>query len=122
MAGTISITGQVQGVYDNDKLLWQPGTISVVQSGQGRNAAIVSIGTSEEDISVGDVTTLGYCFMRNLDAANFVKYGPKSSGVMIPFGKLKATEYAIFRLMTGVTIRAIADTGAVNTEIIVMQD
>lgn len=83
---------------------------------------MVSIGTSEEDIVTTDISTLGWCFIKNLDPTNFIKYGPKSGGSMIEFGKLKAGEAAVFRLMTGITIRAVADTAACKVQILILND
>ncbi len=63
-----------------------------------------------EVITVTDVASLGWMYIKNLDAVNFVTYGPTSGGAMIPFGKLKPLESAIIRLVPGIVLRVLADT------------
>lgn len=82
----------------------------------GGTPGTVSIGTSEEDISFGDVVP-GYVIIENNGATNFVTYGPKSGGSMVAFGKILPGQFAIFYLAGSVTIRAIADTAAVECSI-----
>ena len=88
----------------------------------GGNPGVVDIGTSEEDIDFGDITTEGYAVLKNLDDTNYVQYGPKSAGSMVAFGRLKAGEVAVVRLEPGVIIRAIANTAACKVEVRVMED
>lgn len=90
-------------------------TENVTQTNQEFHGTVVSVGFSaEEDLSLGDVTTNGKIYVKNLDATNFVKYGPKSGGVMVEFGRLKPGEIAWLRLAPGITWRWIADTAAVK--------
>jgi hypothetical protein len=87
------------------------------QTAIGKYGGVVSIGTSEEDLPVGDVGTNGWVFLKNLDSTNFVKWGPKSAGAMVELGRLKPNEPGQwFRLAPGVTLRAIADTAAVKVD------
>jgi hypothetical protein len=91
---------------------------SITQSTLGGGGpGYLSIGTSEEAITFTDVGTLGWCWIKNLDATNFVKWGPESAGAMVAVGKLKAGESCVFRLMTGVTLRMQADTAACKVQI-----
>lgn len=55
--------------------------------------------------------------IENLDATNFVEYGPKSGGSMIAFGRIEPGSFAKFSLKSGVTLRMKADTAAVNVRI-----
>lgn len=89
-----------------------PGQITVDVAATGLAAGIQNIGTSEETITTTEVGTLGWAFFQNLDSTNFVKIGADSGGSLVPFVKLKAGEYCILRLMTGITIKAQADTAA----------
>lgn len=88
----------------------------------------VTVGfAAEEDIALPtDITTPGWCMLRNRDAANFVTWGPKSGGVMVPIGRLEAADlgagdFAIFRFSpTGPpTLRMQADTANVEVQIII---
>lgn len=114
MASEILLNVVVQVSNSPYKDLFAPGQIAVDQAAIGCGGYVQSIGTSEEVVVTGDVATLGYCVLQNLDAANFVEYGPESAGAMVAFGKLKAGEVAVLRLKPAITIRAKADTGAVK--------
>lgn len=89
-------------------------TLNVNQTTLQFHGTVVSVGTTEEDLTTGDIATLGFIYLKNLDAANFVQWGPDSGGSMVPIGRLKAGESAILRLEPGVTLRWIADTAAVK--------
>ena len=83
----------------------------------------VSIGTgAEEDIVTTDVGTLGWVWMKNLDSTNYIQWGPKSGGVMVPVGRLKAGEAVVLRLEPGITLRMTANTGACKLQIIVLEN
>lgn len=114
MADEIQITLGV--TYANGRLAdtVTSATTKVTQTTMGFHAPVVSVGTSEEDLSLGDIGTNGFVYLKNLDSANYVKYGPKSGGSMVEFGRLKAGEVAILRLAPGVTWRWVADTAAVK--------
>lgn len=114
MADELQITLGVS--FTNGKLTdtVTSATTKITQNTQGFHGTVVSVGTSEEDLSLGDIGTNGYVYLKNLDAANFVKYGPKSGGSMIEFGRLKAGEVSVLRLASGVTWRWVADTAAVK--------
>ena len=79
----------------------------------GGNPGYVNIGTSEEDISFGDVTPR-IVIIENMDATNFVKYGPKSGGSLINFIEIPAGDFNIISLKVGETLRYRSDTGTVN--------
>jgi hypothetical protein len=97
-------------------------TVKVTQTtGRGGIPGTVDIGTGEEDISFGD-TVPGYIYVRNLDGTNYVQLGPKDSGAMIPFLKLKAGEQALFRLDGSVTIRGKATGGTVKVLFMAVND
>lgn len=81
---------------------------------QGFHGPVVTVSTSEEDLSLGDIATNGYIYLKNLDSSNYVTYGPKSAGAMIPFGRLSAGKTTLLRLDAGVTLRWQANTAAVK--------
>jgi hypothetical protein len=87
------------------------GSFSVTQSTARAFGGTFGLTTSEEVLSAGDVSTLGYMFLQNMDSTNNVIYGPESSGALVPFGLLKPGESAVIRLQTGITIRAKASAG-----------
>jgi hypothetical protein len=125
MANEITVTQQIQVTNDNFVFpkLGQTAT-RITQNAQGGGGpGYVIIGfAAEEDIAIPDVTTLGWCWMKNLSDENYVDYGPKSAGAMVPFGRLKPGEIALLRLVPGITIRAQANTANVKTQIHVFED
>lgn len=80
----------------------------------GGNPGTVEIGTSEETISFGDVSP-GWVLMKNLEdsGGNYVEYGPDSTG-MVAIGRLNPGATHIFKLTSGVTLKAQANTAAVK--------
>lgn len=97
------------------------GTIQVTQTGVGAYGGVVIVGTSEEDLSTGDVGTYGFVNLKNLDSTNYVQWGPKSGGAMVAVGRLKPTETAMLRLEPGITIRWVANTSAVKVAVELLQ-
>jgi hypothetical protein len=118
----MKVTAGLQCVngFMNDVL--PPASITVSQSAVGRGGSAQSIGTSEEVVDFGDITTNGYAFIRNLDPANYVVYGPESGGAMVVFGKLKAGEFALLRISPTIVMRAKADTAACLLDVRIYQD
>lgn len=81
-------------------------TMSAIELASG----IQVVGTSAEAVVTTDVSTLGWCYMKNLDSTNFVEYGPDDGGTMKDFGMMKPGEPALFRLTPGITMKVKADT------------
>ena|SRR5688572_23455516 len=80
-----------------------------------------NIGTSEEALILGDLSSLGYAIFVNRDTTNFVEIRTGTGGTKIV--KLKAGEKACFRFGSGVTAPyAIADTAAVQLEYLIVND
>lgn len=75
-----------------------------------------SVGTSEEALGLGEVTSLGYCLVINRDETNFVQLRTGTGGTY--FAKLLPGEVALFRFGSGVTAPfVIADTAAYQIEV-----
>ena len=114
MANEISLSfrmGVTNGNYD-------PGTISVSnqlidQAAAGAVEGIQNIGTSEETLGVGGLSTKGWIFMRNLDATNYIEAGFATTVYGI---KLEAGECAMFRTGGSATIYLKANTAACNLQ------
>lgn len=107
----------MQGASDNQQKQFN-------QTAIGAHAPIVSVGTSEEDLPVGDVATPGWLFIKNLDSntARFVKYGPKNSGNMVEFGEIHGGEFAWLRMAPGATLRWVADTSAQKVQVVLLEN
>ncbi len=94
------------------------GSISVTQSGNASIGNVQAIGTSTEALLIGDITDLGYVFVKNLDATNFVRIGLNTPVVAADaFTTLLPGEFAMFPTRLE-TIYAIADTGACNLQVV----
>lgn len=80
---------------------------------------VVTVGTSEADLVIGNVDPAinGWLFMKNLDTTNFVKYGPKSGGAMVEYGRLLPGKRAWLFLAPGVVHRWVADTAACKVKV-----
>jgi hypothetical protein len=115
---TLSIT--IENGEFKEKL--SDGQISVDQAAIGKGGSVQIIGTSEEVISTGDVSTLGWCRLKNLDPANYVTYGPEDTGAMVNFGRIEAGEQHWFRLEPLVVMRAQANTAPVKLDVRVYED
>jgi hypothetical protein len=99
-----------------------PGAQKLDQAVALSHAPTLIIGTSEEAIPAGDVATLGWVIIQNLDGANYVDYGPDSGGSMVGFGRLEAGETQAFRLKPGITWKAQADTAPVKVKMVLLND
>ena len=76
------------------------------------------IGTSQEAIVLGDVTTPGWAMFVNRDTTNFITLLVASSGAV--FAKLKPGEFALLRLGSGAQVPyALADTAACLMEYLI---
>jgi len=116
MANEIRVTFNAQlqtGVLD-DRL--NPSSLQVDQLASGAYRSLISVGTAEEVVGVGEITSPGWAFIQNTDATNFVTYGPDSTG-MIAVGKLLPGEFAFLRLEPAVTLKIKADTAACDVVI-----
>ena len=107
------------GYLKND---FESGQLAIDQATQGLHATVVSVGTSEEDMPVGDVATPGVLCIRNLDATNYITYGPKSAGSMVAVGRLEPGDAALLRLDPAATIRWIANTAACKIQMALHED
>lgn len=109
MAGSINHSVGVN-VTNGDITSQFQKTVSVTQTSQGHAAGCQDIGTTEEALVVSDITTSGIGYFMNIDATNFVQLGVVVSATFYPLVRLLAGEVATFRLDTGATIYAKADT------------
>lgn len=122
MANELKVSLTVTVANGSYKLDFNPGLKQITQDAIGSEEGVQIVGTSEEVVTVGDVTTLGWALFHNLDATNYVEVGPESSGALVGFIRLEAGEFCLLRLKPGITIRAQANTAAVKLRKIILQD
>lgn len=122
MAGTVTTSlalSVVNGAFRDDYSIG-PAVIAQAAIGGG-NPGTVDVTTSEGDITIS-LTTPGTIVIENLDAANYVQYGPKSGGALVNFSKIKAGDWHKFYLDSSVVLRAKANTATVKLRIRAYED
>jgi len=118
----ITVNASLTVANGNFTARYTSGALQIDQVIAGGGApGFVNIGTSEETVSFGDITTPGYVFIRNLDDTNYVTLGPDSTG-MVAAIKLKAGEVALFRTDDSATWKAQANTAACDLSFYVLED
>lgn len=122
MANEIKVTLRVDARNGNYRDEFNPGVIQIDQSTAFGSKVGVEVGTSEEDLSLGDVATPGVIAIRNLDATNYITFGPKSGGAMVALGKIEPGEVVLVRLASGVTLRWQANTAACKAQVLILAD
>lgn len=125
MADEIQITCAVVVEKGSMKYSFQPDALSIDQTSIGRGGHTQSVGTTEELLDIGDLLVEGWVVLHNLDTTNYITWGPQdpgSVGAMIAVGKLKAGEFAIFRMDPSITLMAKANTAACQLDVTVLED
>jgi len=70
------------------------GALDITQTGKHCICSVQNIGTTAEQLVIGDCATLGYLFVKNLDATNYVQLGLDASVTQI-FAKLRPNEFCL---------------------------
>lgn len=96
------------------------GSGTITQAGTDNIGSVQNIGTSTEALVIGDVTTIGYLFLKNLDATNYVEISLTSPVGAEAFIKLLAGECA-FLPTRQTTIYGKANTAAVDLLVVAME-
>lgn len=125
MANEITIQSSISCANGNFKLTLNNGQFRVNQSvaGGGSPGTVTVAFASATTISLADMTKPGFVWIKNLDATNYVTYGPDSGGSMVGFGELKAGEETILRLSrTTPTVKMQANTAACEVQIHAFED
>ena len=112
MANEISVSASLS-VSKGGASISATGTVSFTMSGDQMLSNVQIIGTAAEAITVGDVATIGYVFLKNMDATNFVEVALDSGVSTQKIAKILAGGIALFPASTA-TLYAKADTANVN--------
>lgn len=90
-------------------------------TGARRASQTQTIGTgAHEALVIGDVSSAGYAFFKNLDGTNYVELGRDLTGTFVPFAKLLAGDIAMLPL-TSTAVYAKANTGAVELDYLILE-
>lgn len=122
MANEITATVNVTTVNGSFRQAFQPATKQITQSAIGGHITVWNVGTSEEDLATGDVSTLGVMGLLNTDSTNYVQIGPKSGGAMVAAMRLKPGEPNFIRCEPGITWTAKANTAACKVLVWLMEN
>ena len=115
MANEISVTTTVTLANGTLVASFAPAAFTIDQTDAKVSNQVLDIGTTEENVSFGDITTGGQLCIQNHDATNFVEVYPSDS-TGDAFAKLLAGEVAIIPLQSGVTVTAKADTATCEVQ------
>lgn len=118
MANEISVRGYLTGTK-NGVTVTGDTTKSITLAGSQLASGVQNIGTTTEQLSFpADLTTegIGYLYVKNLDATNYVEIGLNTPVTQIMI-KLLAGQVAVFPPYSGnPTIYAKANTAAINLQ------
>ncbi len=114
MAAEIKVTSSVQCTNGNltiPKLGGQTQSIDQSIAGGG-GPGFVKVATAGENLVIGDVTTPGVAYFKNVDPTNYIEVGLLNSAVFYPFIKLLPGEEYSVRLaaLGSSTLHAKANT------------
>lgn len=87
-------------------------------SGTAAIQNVIAVGTTDETLALGDISTIGWVYMRNLDATNYVTVG--SDGTLYPI-KLKPLEPMLVR-WNAAAIHVKANTASCQLEYVLISD
>ncbi len=118
--GLLTINRQITGLGEYNPQVSRNHIFNVTGTKKVDNTW--TIGTTEEVLNVGDVTTLGRIYMLNRDPTNIVHFGPESGGVMVATVMMKPGEPCEMRLIPGVTYRGKAFVAACDVDVQLLSD
>lgn len=122
MANELSVINYVTFAKSGlpSKTLGDTTAFTITVSGSFVFENIQTVGTSEEALEKTGISALGWCYMKNLDATNFIKVRSGTGGTDML--KIKPGEAIAFRWMTGLTPYVIADTAACRLHYCIFND
>ena len=120
MANEITLTAALSVVKSGVSISGQVNSKSITQAGDQSLGNVQIIGTSTEALTLGDVVTIGYLYLKNLDSTNFVEFDLNTPVAGTAFCKLLAGEAAVIPTRQ-TTIYAKADTANVNVNVVAIE-
>lgn len=124
MANEIKVTTQIECTNGNFRMPKVGAQNTSVNQGTagGMVPGVVSVTTSDTALTLS-VGTLGWAFIQNLDATNWVNFGPASGGSIVPALRLNPNEPGqLVRLVPGTTYRVQANTATCKVLILVLEN
>lgn len=112
---TLSLSVRVKNGAMDTSLAFSSQFDQVTLGGGG--PGLIAVGTSEENVGLGDIATPSLCLFQSLEAigGNFVEFGASATTpTMATCCRIYPTQFGLLWLFPTVTIRAKADTASVN--------
>lgn len=120
MPGELQLSASL--IVARDKInLKQDGNARSDQTAAGAWVSTQTIGVTEQDLVLTGVASARVIHMVNDDQTNYIDWGPKLSGVMVPLGQIFPNEPALVSLYPGVVIRMKAHTAPCKISIFVAE-
>jgi hypothetical protein len=121
MANEITVSSRLKVTNGNLKFEYNSGNLTFDQAAAGGpTPGFLTIGTTEESVAFGELGTLGWVIMRNLDATNYVQWGFATTAYG---GRMEAGEtVGPFRLEPSTTLYLKANTAACQVLIYALED
>jgi hypothetical protein len=120
MSAEITVTTGLASTKNGATISSGTKTSSHDQSGDQGIGNIQIVGTSWEALVLGDVSSIGFVRLLNLDATNYVEVALANDNSQV-FAKMKAGEAALFRASTA-TMYVRANTAACNVHVVAVED
>lgn len=121
MADEITIVSGISALKTNLSITVPVSSYTADLSGSRFIRNCQNIGTTYEAITVGDVSSAGYCYIINLDSTNYVEIGREVAAAFYGVVRIDAGEKAgPFKLST-TSIFGRANTAAVNIDILIFE-
>jgi hypothetical protein len=121
MAATISLGANLSIVNGSGVDVKMGATATITQSGTDIGPLTQTIGTTTEELAIGDITTMGYLYIKNA-GANSVSFGLNTP--VVPgtdaFATLLAGEAMVLPTRRS-TIYGLADTSPVAIEMLLIE-
>lgn len=125
MADEIKVQASIEITNNNFRLpKYGASILQINQNNPGGGVpGTVEIPVADTLVDLSALTVLGFCWIQNIDANNYVTYGPDSGGgALVPFGRIRPGENAIWRFEPGVLLRMLANTAPVEIQIVANED
>jgi hypothetical protein len=120
MSNTITLSVSASVALAGGGAISGSGANSITQSGTDNIGSVQNIGATTEQLVIGDVTTIGYLFVKNLDATNYVEFDLNTPVAGTAFAKLLPGESMLLPTRQ-TTIYAKANTAACDCLVIAFE-
>lgn len=112
MANEITVAASIS-VVKNGAVVSAAQSKTADMSGDQTMSTVQIVGTSAEALTLGDVSTIGYVFLKNMDPTNYIEVALDSGVSTQVFAKLLAGDITLIKASTA-TIYVKANTNPCN--------